>query len=263
MAYDFHLSTMLPLTFTFRERAKLSHLPTGKLQREQAARSTLKRALDASNRGTGNITQAQAREAGREELLAVLLGRPVSNGAAESDSPPPRLCQETRKLEELKSQLSETCDAAQLTAALRAVSRVSVDVTLLRTTGIGRTVSDVAKRLSKAECTALEKDTVLLAKKLVARWRKLYSDEREVAARVARDLEKALWADLATDEEVADIDDEYAERLGLLAQGLASDPALRRRSLARQAHVEDVVEAILKKDAADEDSDDDDDDDDD
>eukprot|EP00928_Gymnodinium_smaydae_P068980 TRINITY_DN52305_c0_g1_i1.p1 TRINITY_DN52305_c0_g1~~TRINITY_DN52305_c0_g1_i1.p1 ORF type:complete len:277 (+),score=84.94 TRINITY_DN52305_c0_g1_i1:85-915(+) len=273
MAYDFHLSTMMPLSFTFKETWKQSHVSHGKLRARAKARSTLKRARDGAERGGAVADVAAAREAARGELLAALsagatasassssaavTAAGASAGRASAGATAACRALDGAAAAELRAELiSASGDAARLLRLLQSLSDASVDESVLRRTSIGRTVNSLAK-----SHVGDHRDDVAvrqLARQLVARWKQAVGARRcgrEAARSAAEALERALWADLATDVDVEDRDEAYAERVAQLRRALSVNDALRQRALAG-APADEVVEEALEMEASDEDESDD------
>eukprot|EP00440_Ansanella_granifera_P044050 gb/GFBE01047739.1/.p1 GENE.gb/GFBE01047739.1/~~gb/GFBE01047739.1/.p1 ORF type:complete len:251 (+),score=65.37 gb/GFBE01047739.1/:1-753(+) len=250
MAYDFHLSTMLPLSFTFKESAKMSHVSKGALRAKETARASLKRAREASERGG---TVEACRKAGRAAISAALTGRSTSTESSDDANNRTDESSETVSSTGMPSALallqreltSGAGEGKRLLAALKQLSRENIDVVALRKTGIGKSVNDIARK-KDARNEQLQQ-AVALAKQLVESWRKKAKTDLDAAEQVSCALEKLLWEDVATEVEVEDAQDEYEERLLQLTAALSSDAALRRRALDGE-RADDIVEAALDED---------------
>ncbi|CAE7491757.1 unnamed protein product [Symbiodinium sp. CCMP2592] len=227
MAYDFHRSSMMPLTFTFKEKAKLPHRPQGALQREEQARSAVKRARLAAD-----SSKLQLRASGRARLRQVLLGRAAEDAVLDSE--------ECRQVAMIRDRLKacEVADDALL--QLQHLAAMPVDAAVLRQTGVGRVVNDAAKAWKGQEAAG---QTLAAARELVAKWRAMHRQETGAVDDVSADLEKALWEDLATEDDIDDSDEEYQARLEALVHALGSADVRQRAMTRSQART--VVEEAL------------------
>lgn len=217
----------MPLTFTFKEKAKLPHMPQGALQREEQSRSAIKRARLAAD-----SSKLQRRASGRARLRQVLLGL-----AAEDAVPDSEECQRVAKIRD-RLKACEKADEALL--QLQNLAAMPVDAVVLRQTGIGRVVNDVAKAWKGQEAA---RQTLAAARELVAKWRAMHRQETDAVDDVSADLEKALWEDLVTEDDVDDSDEEYQARLGAVVQALGSAD-VRQRAMTR-SQTRTVVEEAL------------------
>ncbi|CAE7205763.1 unnamed protein product, partial [Symbiodinium sp. KB8] len=221
-----HEAEPVSLTFTFKEKAKLPHMPQGALQREEQSRSAIKRARLAAY-----SSKLQRRASGRARLRQVLLGL-----AAEDAVPDSEECQRVAKIRD-RLKACEKADEALL--QLQNLAAMPVDAVVLRQTGIGRVVNDVAKAWKGQEAA---RQTLAAARELVAKWRAMHRQETDAVDDVSADLEKALWEDLVTEDDVDDSDEEYQARLGAVVQALGSAD-VRQRAMTR-SQTRTVVEVV-------------------
>eukprot|EP00929_Paragymnodinium_shiwhaense_P009708 TRINITY_DN113981_c0_g1_i1.p1 TRINITY_DN113981_c0_g1~~TRINITY_DN113981_c0_g1_i1.p1 ORF type:complete len:235 (+),score=46.05 TRINITY_DN113981_c0_g1_i1:93-797(+) len=232
MAYEFHRSTMMPLTFNFKEKAKQSHISGGVLREAERSRGSVKRAREDSNRGGGI---EQLRERARTALAAALMGHtssPASDGAA-------------AELTRLKTQLETSLEDSKVTLqVLQQLRRHSVDTADLRQTGLGRLVNDICKRYARKATNEEHKAVAAAAKSLVSAWRVGVDKERDKAKNAAENIERELWSCVATDEDVDDQETEYEDRLERLTDAFRRESSLRTQALAGDA-AEDLIERVL------------------